>query len=423
MSSRNKFTLPAVVLLLAALSLLASACGRSSAESKNKQAAAAAAANATPEVVQVSTAAAITRELPRYVEATGSLAADEQTDVAPTVAGRVVAVGVDLGSYVQRGAILVRLDDADARLRLTQLQAQGQQAQSAVRQAEARIGLRPGQAFDPNRVAEVGASRVALELAEKQLRRFERLIESGDVSRAAFDGQKSQRDGLQQQYEAAVQAARQNFAGVATARAAANAAEAQVAQARKAVSDVVVYAPISGYVADRPADVGEYISTSSKVATIVRTNPLRLRIDIPEQLIGIVGAGQGVSVTTSAYADRSFAGRISRISPNVTAASRTLMVEAEVDNGQGLLKPGQFASVRITQPKGDAAVLIPARAVRTEQDVSRVFVVKDGRVQERVVQLGQTEGELVEVKTGINTDELVATSNVEVLRDGVAVRP
>ena len=418
MTSGNKFTLPAIALLLVALSLFASACGRSKAEANNKQAA----ANATPEVVQVSTAAAITRELPRYMEATGSLAADEQTDVAPTVAGRVIAVGVDLGSYVQRGAMLVRLDDADARLRLTQLQAQAAQARSAVRQAEERIGLRSGQAFDPNRVAEVGSARVALELAEKQLRRFERLIESGDVSRASYDQQRSQRDQLQQQYEAALQAARQNFAGVATARAAAEAAEAQVAQARKAVSDVVVYAPISGYVADRPADLGEYVSPTSKVATIVRTNPLRLRIDIPEQLIGAIQPGQGVSVLTSSYADRAFAGRVARISPNVTTASRTLTVEAEVENGQGLLKPGQFATVRISQPSGAPAVLIPARAVRTEQDVSRVFVVRDGRVQERVVQLGQVEGELVEVKNGINADELVATSSVEQLKDGAAVR-
>ena len=418
MIARNKFTLPTIALLLvAALSLLASGCGRS-AESKNKQAA----ASPTPEVVQVSTAAAIMRELPRYTEATGSLAADEQTDVASNVSGRVVAVVVDLGSYVQRGAVLVRLDDADARLRLTQLQAQAQQAQSAVRQAEARIGLRPGQAFDVNRVAEVGAARVSLELAEKQLRRFERLIESGDVSRAAYDQQRAQRDGLQQQYEAAQQAARQNYAGIATARAAANAAEAQVAQARKAVSDVVIHAPISGYVADRPADVGEYITPSSKVATIVRTNPLRLRIDIPEQLIGSISPGQGVSVITSAYADRAFAGRIARISPNVTAASRTLTVEAEVENGEGLLKPGQFATVRISQPAGTPAVLIPARAVRTEQDTSRVFVIKDGRAQERVVQLGQSEGELVEVRNGIAADELVATSGVEMLKDGAAVR-
>jgi RND family efflux transporter MFP subunit len=174
-------------------------------------------------------------------------------------------------------------------------------------------------------------------------------------------------------------------------------------------------------VAERPADLGEYVSTSSKVATIVRTNPLRLRIDLPEQSIGTVGTGQSVSVTVSAYPDRSFNGRVARISPNLTAASRTLTVEAEVDNGSGLLKPGQFASVRILQPTSDPAVLVPLRAVRTEGNTSRVFVVRDGRVQERLVQLGQAEGELVEIKTGVAADEVVATSNLEQLSDGLAV--
>src|ERR687883_76111 len=156
MTSRNKFTLLLLALFLCAAALL-SACGgaRSDAKAKNAN------AQPTPEVVQVTTAAAIVRDLPRFIEATGSLSADEQTDVAPTVAGKVVAVGVDLGSYVQKGAVLVRLDDADARLRLSQLQAQAQQAQSGVRQAEERIGLRPGQAFDPNRVAEVGSTKAA----------------------------------------------------------------------------------------------------------------------------------------------------------------------------------------------------------------------------------------------------------------------
>ncbi|HYY41160.1 MAG TPA: efflux RND transporter periplasmic adaptor subunit, partial [Pyrinomonadaceae bacterium] len=324
--------------------------------------------------------------------------------------------------YVQKGAVLVRLDDADARLRLEQLKAQAAQAQSGVRQAEERIGLRSGQAFDPNRVAEVGSAKAALDLAEKQLRRFAQLLESGDVSRSAYDQQKAQRDQLQQQYEAQLAAARQNFAGVATARAAAQAAQAQVAQAEKSIRDAVVYAPIGGYVADRPADVGEYVTTASKIATIVRTNPLRLRIDIPEQLISSVQTGQSISVATSAYADRSFAGRIARISPNVTATSRTLTVEAEVDNGQNLLKPGQFATVRILLPKAEPAVLIPARAVRTQENTSRVFVIKDGRVEERVVQLGQTEGDLVEIKTGIREGEPVATSNVEQLKDGAQVR-
>ncbi|HEX8180419.1 MAG TPA: efflux RND transporter periplasmic adaptor subunit [Pyrinomonadaceae bacterium] len=418
MISRTKLTLLLSLVALCTVAAFMSACGgaRSDAKAKNAN------TQATPEAVQVTTAAAIMRDVPHYIEATGSLIADEQTDVAPSVAGRVVATGVDLGSYVQKGAVLARLDDADARLRLEQLKAQAAQAQSAVRQAEERIGLRPGQAFDPNRVAEVGSAKAALDLAEKQLRRFTQLLESGDVSRSAYDQQKAQRDQLQQQYEAQLAAARQNFAGVATARAAAQAAQAQVAQAEKSIRDAVVYAPIGGYVADRPADVGEYVTTASKIATIVRTNPLRLRIDIPEQLISSVQTGQSLSVATSAYADRSFAGRIARISPNVTATSRTLTVEAEVDNGQNLLKPGQFATVRILLPKAEPAVLIPARAVRTQENTSRVFVIKDGRVEERVVQLGQPEGDLVEIKTGVREGEPVATSNIEQLKDGAQVR-
>ena len=416
----RKIKLLSLAVLLALTSLLAMACSGSKAQS-NKGASPEAAA-ATPQVIDVTTAPAILRQLPRFFEATGSLTGDEQTDVAPAVAGKVVSVGVDLGSYVQRGAVLVRLDDRDARIRLEQSQAQVVQAQAAVRQAEARIGLRPGQTFDPEQVAEVGAARVALELAEKQLRRFERLIESGDVSRSSYDQQKAQRDQLQQQYEAARAAARQNYAAVQTARAAVTSAQTQIAQARKAINDAVVTAPINGYVAERPADLGEYVTTSSKVATIVRTNPLRMRIDIPEQAISAVQVGQSVSVSVSAYPDRAFSGRIARVSPGITAASRTLTVEAEVENGDGALKPGQFATVRIQQATSDPAVLVPARAVHTEGTSSHLFVIKNGRAEQRLVQLGQREGDLVEVRVNVAADEQVATSNIELLSDGMAVR-
>ncbi|MDQ3907677.1 MAG: efflux RND transporter periplasmic adaptor subunit [Acidobacteriota bacterium] len=420
MISRNhQLKLWTALALVFALAALAASCGRSRANTNANSAAAN--PNGPPEPVVVTSAAAIVRSLPRFIEATGSLAADEQTDVAPNVGGRVASVSVDLGTYVQKGAPLVRLDPADAKLRLEQLQAQAQQAQSAVRQAEERIGLRPGQQFDVNRVAEVGAAKAALDLAEKQLRRFDKLIESGDVSRAQYDQQKAQRDQLQQQYDAALAAARQNYAGIATARAAAAAAEAQVAQAKKSIADTTIYAPISGYVSDRPADVGEYVTTASKIATIVRTNPLRLRIDIPEQYITLVRPGQTVAVTTSAYSDRTFNGRIARISPNVTAASRTLTVEAEVENGEGLLKPGEFATVRIQLPTPEPAVLVPASAVLTEETTNHVFVLANGHVEDRLVQLGQRDGDLVEV-SGVKEGELVATSNLEQLKDGAPVR-
>jgi RND family efflux transporter MFP subunit len=420
MISRRHFNFLSLALALVAVCFLALACSRSKAQSNSSGGATTQTTQTT--VVDVTTAPAILRQLPRFLEATGSLAAEEQTDVAPTVAGKVVAINVDLGTWVERGAMLVRLDDRDARIRLEQAAAQVAQAQATVRQAEARIGLRPGQSFDPARVAEVASARVALELADKQLRRYERLIESGDVSRSSYDQQKAQRDQLREQYEVALAQARQNYAAVQTARAAVAAAQTQITQARKAINDAVVLAPISGYVSDRPADLGEYVTTSSKVATIVRTNPLRVQIDIPEQAVSTVRVGQSVSVSVSAYPDRNFSGTVHHISPSVTPNSRTLTVEAQVENGEGLLKPGQFATVRILQPESDPAVLVPTRAVNTVSGTSRVFVIKDGRAEQRLVQLGQMEGDLVEIKTGVAAGEMVVTGNVELLSDGMAVR-
>lgn len=419
MISRNLLKTTLALALVAALGLTAASCGGSRAQANKKEAPAAPAA---PAAVDVTTAPAIQRDLPRFIEATGSLAADEQTDVAPIVGGRVVSVNVDLGTYVQKGQVIAQLDAGDAGLRLEQAQAALAQANSGVTQAEARIGLRPGQRFDPTKVAEVGAAKAAYDLAEKNLRRFEQLLESGDISRSAYDQQRAQRDQLREQYQAALTLANQSYAAVQTARAAAQAAQVQVQQAQKGIRDVTIYSPISGYVTERAADVGEFVSTSSKVATVARTNPLRVRIDIPEQAIATVRAGQSVSVSVSTYPDRSFAGRVARVSPSVSAQSRTLTVEAEAENGEGLLKPGQFATIRVLMSQSDPAILVPARAVRTDGTTSRVYVIQDGVARERLVSIGRQDGDLVEIKGNVQSNEPVATSNVEQLADGTPVR-
>jgi RND family efflux transporter MFP subunit len=417
MRSQGTLKFAALILLLVATSVFVASCGGSKANSRADETA----ATNQPVAVEVTTAAAIKRELPRFFEATGSLAGDQQTDVAPQTSGKVVAVGVDIGSPVKRGQMLVRLDDAELKLRVEQASAQLQQAKAAVRQAEEKIGLRPGQPFDPNRVAEVAAAKVALDLAEKNLRRAEKLIESGDVSRSFYDEQRARRDQLKEQYDVALAQARQNYAAVDVARTNVANAEAQLALARKNLSYANIPSPIDGFVSERTADLGEYVSPQQKVATIVRTNPLRIRIDIPEQAIPEVSVGQSVSITTSAWPDRNFSGRVARIAPNVSATSRTLTVEAEIENSSGVLKPGQFATVRILQERAEPAVLIPARAVVTEAGVSRVYVIKNGHAEQRLVQTGQKEGDLIEIKSGVAADEQVATSNLEQLTDGIAV--
>ena len=418
MQLTGKLKLALVMLLLVAAGAFLASCGGSKANVRKEEST----ANAQPVAVEVTTAAAIKRELPRFFEATGSLAGDQQTDVAPQTSGKVVAVGVDIGSYVKRGQMLVRLDDDELKLRVAQASAQVEQAKAAVRQAEEKIGLRSGQKFDPNRVADVAAAKVTLDLAEKNLQRAEKLIESGDVSRSFYDDARARRDQLKEQYEVALAQARQNYAGVDVARTNVANAQAQLALAQKSLQYAVIPAPIDGYVTERVADVGEYVSPQQKVVTIVRTNPLRIRIDIPEQSIQEVKVGQSVSILTSAWPDRNFAGRVARIAPNVSATSRTLTVEAEIENGNNALKPGQFATVRILQERAEPAVLIPARAVVSDAGVNRVYVIKNGHAEQRLVQTGQTDGDLIEIRNGIAADEQVATSNLEQLTDGVAIK-
>jgi RND family efflux transporter MFP subunit len=434
--------------LLAILSLFIASCGGSKAETNVNVN-----VNAAPTVVDATTTQAIVQQIPTYFEATGNLASDAQTDVAPSVSGKIVAVNFDIGSYVNKGSVLVQLDDRDARIRLEQAQAQVEQQRKSVsqaqanveqaiaglRQTQARLGITDGETFNIRDFSQVKSITAQLELAEKELARTTRLLETGDVSRSIYDQRKSQRDALLGQLDEArsnaavaikaidtarsqVNTARTN---VGIAQAAVATAQTQVEQAQKAVSDTIIYAPISGYVAERTADLGEYISPNTpnaKVATIVRTSVLRLRIDVPEQSVGQVAVGQGISLQTSAYPDRKFAGTVVRIAPNVNASSRTLVVEAEVENVDNLLKPGQFATVRIAQSQPKPAVMIPAIAVKTEGETNSVFVVKDGRAEQRTVKLGILEGDLIEIQQGVQEGESVATSNLNVIYDGVAIR-
>src|SRR5690242_4475240 len=245
--SQRHFKLAALLILLIAAGIFWSSCGGSRANARKEETAA---ATTAPVVVDVTTAAAIKRDLPRFFEATGSLAGDQQTDVAPQTSGKVVAVGVDIGSFVRRGEVLVKLDDAELKLRVDQAATQVDQAKAAVRQAEEKIGLRSGPSFDPNRVAEVAAAKVTLELAEKNLKRAEKLIESGDVSTQFYDQQRAQRDQLKEQYEVQLAQARQNYAAVEVARTNVANAEAALGLAKQNLSYAVIPSPMDGFVSE-----------------------------------------------------------------------------------------------------------------------------------------------------------------------------
>jgi len=199
------------------------------------------------------------------------------------------------------------------------------------------------------------------------------------------------------------------------------AARARVALARKAFADTVVRAPFAGAVSQRLVSIGDYVTKGMKVAIVVRTNPLRVQLTVPEQFVSAVGAGSPVNFSVDAYPNRQFQGTVRYVSPALQADQRALTVEAVVPNPRGELKPGFFATARVEQPAKSPGILVPMSAVQTSAGTSRVFVVKGDRVEERIVTIGQTVGNQVEITNGLKSGERVATKNAAQLTDGTKV--
>ena len=388
-----------VIALLAAAALASGACSSGDAKGKEQQAA--------PPLVPVSAVTATERPIARFIRATGSLMADEQADVAAETAGRVVAAGIERGTPVSQGAELVRLSAAET-------DAQLKEAEANAAQIEARLGITAAAAFDVNAVPEVQNAKAGADLAQAEFARITSLLDQRVVSQSEYDQRRTQAEAARQQYEAAKNGAAQQYQSLQAAR-------ARVSLARKAFADTSVRAPFNGVVAQRLVTAGDYVTKGMKVAIVVRVNPLRVQLTVPEQAVSSMAAGQPVTFEVDAYPGRQFEGKVKYVSPALQADQRALTVEALVPNADGLLKPGLFATARIEQPGRTPGVLIPATSVQTTSGTSRVYVVAGDHVEDRIVTTGETVGDLIEITKGLKAGERVATKNVAQLADGIKV--
>jgi multidrug efflux pump subunit AcrA (membrane-fusion protein) len=442
----RKLHAAALIYCVLAVSLLGAACGGRSEPRANARGEAngntrrGGGGGDTPESppVTVTTAKAIARDVPSYVQASGSLIADETSDVAPQVSGQVIATPVGVGAFVRQGAVIARLNDRDARLRLRQAQASVLQAIAGVRQAEARLGLRPGGNFDASTIPEVRTASAnydqavaELRLGEANERRYRELVETGDVALSVYDQYRTQRDtararanSARQQLESAINTARQSNQAIQSAEAAVESARSQVAIAQKAVGDAIIRAPYAGYISNRPIAVGEYVTPASVAATLLRTNPIKLQLQVPEADVPFINLGMGISLEVEAYRDRKFAGQVTAVNPAIDPASRSATVEAAVENGDNALRSGMFATARIVRQGGNKAVFVPRSAVLGDQNTQsyRVFVIQGDVAKLRVVQIGQEEADMIQILSGVAADEVVATSNLQQLYEGARVK-
>jgi RND family efflux transporter MFP subunit len=244
-----------------------------------------------------------------------------------------------------------------------------------------------------------------------------------ETFRTTRDTARAQANNAKELLDAAVNTAKQNNQAIASARAAQDAAQAQVGIAQQNVADTVIRAPFPGYISNRQTAVGEFVTSASTIATIVRSNPIKVQIQIGEEDVPNVAVGRGVSVQVDAYRNRSFSGTVSAVNPAIDPASRSAIVEALIENSDNALRSGMFATVRINKEGGVTSVFVPKTAVYNDQSTQsyRVFVIQDGVAKLRVVQLGTEEGDSMQILSGVNADETVATSNLDQLYEGARV--
>jgi RND family efflux transporter MFP subunit len=343
---------------------------------------------------QVKTAKVVEIPVGETVTVNGTLAAYDRVTSSVKVPGRMQTITVDLGSAVHKGQSIAQLEQQDYKLRV-------QQAEAALAQARARLGLSPDGADDRVSAEQTGTVRQAkalLDDAKLKRDRAAKLVEQGIVSRAELDTADSDHKVALSRYQDALEEIR-NRQGLLAQR------RSELALAKQQLADTVVYAPMEGVVQEKKASVGEYLAAGAPVVDIVRINPLRLRVEVPEREAHNVRNGQSVRVTIEGDAN-SYFGSIKRLSPTISEQNRVLAVEADVRN-DGRLRPGAFVRAEIITNQSATAVTVPLNAIVTFAGIEKVIVVENGKAVEKPVTTGRRGPDWVEIKAGVNVGQIV----------------
>lgn len=352
------------------------------------------------------------RDVERSVQIVGTLLAQDEVTLANESPATIAKIAVDMGDRVRAGQLLIKLDEREPHLEVERMTANLQAARETL--------TRTRQILDSSR-ANVERAQAVLGDARTNLKRYEGLLAEGAVSA-------SQRDSAQTQYDVAVASLRASEAQYESDRAGIKNADANVEQAvaglelaRKRLRDTEVVAPFDGFVRKRLVNVGESIKEKTPLMSLVATQALKLQGEVPERFAPQLAPGRPVRVEVEAYPGRTFPGTITRVSPAVDAESRTFTVEASVPNPGGVLKPGFFAKAAIVTGMGRNVPFVPEEAVVTFAGIVKVYVIADGKAEERRVTTGQRRDGWVEVLDGVKVGETVATSGLSQLATGTAV--
>jgi|WetSurMetagenome_2_1015567.scaffolds.fasta_scaffold01967_2 RND family efflux transporter MFP subunit len=347
----------------------------------------------------------------RNVDVAGSLVSSDQARVSSEVAGVVQEVPIQIGDSVQPGQILVRLNP-------TELDVALRRAQSQLRQTEAQLGIDGVRVKDPPPDEQISSVRTAManrDDAQAQLRRAQRLRSQNLLPQADLDTAETRVKVTEANLQAAMESLQSLKATLQDRRQA-------VELAQKKLNDAVIRSSVAGQINDRLVQPGEFIRENTPVASVVKMNPLKLKTAVQERYAGLIRNGMTVEFQVEPYPGEVFRGRVSTISPAVDTTTRTFPIEVLVDNGSGRLKPGLFAKGIILTKLDQNVIAISEDAISSLAGVSSVFVIEGNKARQQNITKGIQLDKLVEITSGLNGNETLATSNLTMLATGVQVQ-
>ena len=360
--------------------------------------------------ISVEVARVTTRQLQRIVDSVGTLFPDDEVIVSAEIEGRVDKVNFDLGDIVRLGDVLAHISDEEQRYLLQQNEAQ-------MRQSMERLGLKneKDRVTDINDTPETRRAAADLRAAEQRYKRIRNLVDQKIGAQADLDQASAQYQAMQASFDATLNQTRNLIQEVERFK-------AVVELQRKKLRDTTVRAPFAGSVKERQVTTGQYVRPNTPLFTLVSINPLRLRLEVPERLAPWTKVGQMADVSVEAFENRTFRGRVSRISPTVDQTKRTFVTEVQIANPDSLLKPGSYARAKLATEKVDEVKIVPARAVLYVLGSNKAFVVNQDVIEAREVKVGDRVGQQLEILEGLQEGETVAITQLARLDTGSKIR-
>lgn len=403
----------------------------------------------------------VVRPAPKRIERRttqpGQIEAFQEAPLYAKVAGYVTKFYVDLGDQVrgprygdsgelvEEGQLLAELSIPEMDQELVQREAAIGQADAEFDQARAAVKVAQSAVFTARAQLEqaraaVDASEAEHERWKSEYRRVADLAANKVVTQKLADETKSQleaaaaaRRDAASRVEAATAMVAESEAKVekaeadeATARARQKVAQADYARTAALAEYQRIEAPFDGTVSERNLDIGHFVQPaaaekSKPLFTVVQTNVVRIFVNVPESDAALVDVGDAVTIRVPALDGKDFSGQVARRSSALDASTRTLRTEIDVTNADSALTPGMYVHAMIKLEVRDAALSLPATALRDENGETTCYCVAGGKAVRRKVETGLSDGVSVEIVSGLKSEEVVIEKNAGSLAEGQEV--